>query len=427
VPVAFHRFLFASAFAGAATLSSAAEIRLEEKTNPASATIHISGNFLRQDFHRLDALLEQIEKRSPRAVVTLTLDSPGGAHFEGLRTGLLVHRKGIGTRILPGSTCFSACASIFFGGFDRKAGKPNRVAHEGARLGVHRMAHVSGPKSEAIERRVRAAAEAYLADIGVSEKIRRMFLQTGPQDMYVLTPSDMAESDITFVRSAKGDAQTTAWAHTHSRASADSDVILASQHGAPEGQVRQGDRWVYEGRNEITGQRAGIVTWIVTEVNDKEYVVGLGNKLVVYDHQWNRVEDPPWRFSPHDGLGIPRPLQVGTEVAYEGTHELDPKLVQPGTTPLPNPVTFKVRGSIKVAAQERATIKTATCETYRVETTFEQTPIENPSQVTQNRWVFWYAPAVNHWVKRTFESRQQGRLRTNISEELIDYGRRQQQ
>ena len=40
----------------------------------------------------------------------------------------------------------------------------------------------------------------------VSEKILRMFEETPPEDMYIVTPSDMAESDITFVPASKADA-----------------------------------------------------------------------------------------------------------------------------------------------------------------------------------------------------------------------------
>ena len=60
----------------------AADVRIEENQNP--RTIHISGKFLAQDFNRLDAMLEQMEKRRPLTDITVTLDSPGGAAFEGL-------------------------------------------------------------------------------------------------------------------------------------------------------------------------------------------------------------------------------------------------------------------------------------------------------------------------------------------------------
>jgi hypothetical protein len=44
----------------------------------------------------------------------------------------------------------------------------------------------------------------------VSEKIWRMFEETPPEGMYIMTPSDMAESDITFVPASKADARNVA-------------------------------------------------------------------------------------------------------------------------------------------------------------------------------------------------------------------------
>jgi hypothetical protein len=184
----------------------AADVRVEEKQNPRSIKIHIFGKFIAKDFHQLDAMLEEIEKDRAPVGITVTLDSPGGAHFEGLRLGLLLQRKGIGTQILPGATSFSACASIFFGGFNRKTGRPNRVAHEGSRLGVHRASLLTRATDEN-ERRLFAAAKLYFADMGVSEKIWRMFMETPPQDIYIVTPSDMTESNITFMPASKASAQ----------------------------------------------------------------------------------------------------------------------------------------------------------------------------------------------------------------------------
>jgi hypothetical protein len=160
----------------------------------------------------LDARLEQMEKRRPLTDITVTLDSPGGAGFEAKSLGLLLHQKGIGTQIMPGATCFSACAAIFFGGFDRKTGRPNRVAHEGSRLGVHRSIqwmNLRGGgtiRSDEIDRRAFAAHKLYFDYMRVSEKIWRMLMETPPEDMYIVTPSDMAESDITFVPASMAEA-----------------------------------------------------------------------------------------------------------------------------------------------------------------------------------------------------------------------------
>ena len=37
----------------------------------------------------------------------------------------------------------------------------------------------------------------------------------------------------------------------------------------------------------------------------------------------------------------------------------------------------------------------------------------------------WYAPAIDHWVKRTFISRADKHLQISTTIELIDYGRKQ--
>jgi ClpP class serine protease len=56
-----------------------------------SAVIHLTGQITAQDYHRLDALIEQIERRNKGVEITLILDSPGGSHFAALRVCLGIH------------------------------------------------------------------------------------------------------------------------------------------------------------------------------------------------------------------------------------------------------------------------------------------------------------------------------------------------
>jgi hypothetical protein len=42
-------------------------------------------------------------------------------------------------------------------------------------------------------------------------------------------------------------------------------------------------------------------------------------------------------------------------------------------------------------------------------------------EITQQTW---YAPSIDHWVKRTFVSRGNGNLLANNTVELIEYGRK---
>ena len=195
------RRLATSLAALACTAAGAADVRLQEGPSGLVVAIRLDGEFRPQDYYRLEALVGELEKRKPVPEMILALNSPGGAHFEALRAGLLVQRKGIGTRVMPGAHCYSACASIFFAGTDRRTGKPDRVAYEGSSIGVHRPTQVSGRRSEQTDRRVYNAVAAYLGDVHISEKIRSRFLETDPAQLYLLTPADMAESGIAFVRS----------------------------------------------------------------------------------------------------------------------------------------------------------------------------------------------------------------------------------
>jgi hypothetical protein len=38
--------------------------------------------------------------------------------------------------------------------------------------------------------------------------------------------------------------------------------------------------------------------------------------------------------------------------------------------------------------------------------------------------VVWFAPAINHWVKRSATSRSEGKVREKNTIELVEYGRR---
>jgi len=190
-------------FAASAAL---ADVRIDE--NPDAITIWIEGKITTQDFNRLDAKIEQLAKKRGTREITAVLNSPGGVHFAGLRLGLLFKKNGVQTVVPPGALCASACSSVFFGGYDRRAGKPSRMVHETSRVGVHRMYRADGGVSGVEKRtRVERGARWYFDEISVSAKVRSKFFETPPEQMYFLTPEDMAESDIRFVPKAAANPQ----------------------------------------------------------------------------------------------------------------------------------------------------------------------------------------------------------------------------
>jgi hypothetical protein len=181
-----------------------------------------------------------------------------------------------------------------------------------------------------------------------------------------------------------------------------------------------GDHWTYEARDEITGKvtatRENTVTEVTpTEISVRHKTLGTNNEgLSVYDRSWNVVENQPWRYSPHDGTGIQSPLAVG-KIWPVRTNNIN------GT----NGNVWRRSGISKVVGQESVTTRAGTFDTFKIETTFTGSNVNNPTQKNEVTSLTWYAPAIDHWVKRTFVSRANKHLQTNNVFELVEYGRRQ--
>ena len=195
-------------------------------------------------------------------------------------------------------------------------------------------------------------------------------------------------------------------------------VLAAQSIDTSSNEVRLGDRWVYETKDEITGYPQATYTEIVTQISPAEIIVDLtisgkdGTALFVFDHDWNEVDTLVWKYKPNDGQGIRLPLAVGKE----WRSEFDAK----------NTVTSaNMRASVlsKVVAQQTLTTPAGTFETYKIERRIREFDTANPSRLSEIRSVIWYAPQINHWVRRTFETMIQKRTRASTSEELTEFTR----
>jgi hypothetical protein len=182
--------------------------------------------------------------------------------------------------------------------------------------------------------------------------------------------------------------------------------------------VRVGDRWVYDTKDEITGFPKATYSQVVTEVSPKEVVLSLtfrgqnGSSLVVYEHDWNRIEQSNAKFRPNDGQGIRLPLAVGKE--WRADYEA--RATQTGAV---------TKGSVlsKVVGQEMVTTPAGTFDTFRIETRVQNINTSDPSQLFLFENVIWYAPQVNHWVRRKLVTKVRNRTQSNTSEELTDFSR----
>jgi hypothetical protein len=180
-----------------------------------------------------------------------------------------------------------------------------------------------------------------------------------------------------------------------------------------------GDHWTYELRDDISGSLKSTFTTTITDVSAtgisiRIATVGNANfSYVNYDRSWNRTDNDSWRFTPNDGGGIRSPLTVGKTWTTKA-NDLN------NTAGL----AWKRTVTSKVTAQESVTTKAGTFDTFKIETTFELQNSKDPTKKFQDAQQMWYAPAIDHWVRRSSVTRSDGRVRDKTNAELIEYGRR---
>lgn len=98
--------------------------------------------------------------------------------------------------------------------------------------------------------------------------------------------------------------------------------------------VKPGDKWVYEIIDDITGEKEGTITFVVTEIvggtmsvqSTRDFNNGhpSGSSLLVFDLNWNLMEDNTWKRSPGSPLsGIKLPIDANSkwETNYRATRK----------------------------------------------------------------------------------------------------------
>ena len=199
-------------------------------------------------------------------------------------------------------------------------------------------------------------------------------------------------------------------------------LILWPKHCAAQtdnpGPVRVGDRWSYDLKDTATGDLRQTFTLVVFEVNDKEIIArstikGAENRpqTAIFNLNWGLIDNGVWQYRPNE-ISINQPLQVGKEWRYE----VSAKNMRDGSA-------WNTTGVAKVVGQEKVTMAVGTFDTFRIEVKGRQVGAKDQRSFLTTQ-VFSYAPAVNRWVRRTFEARSDGRNRDSVAEELISYSRR---
>jgi hypothetical protein len=184
-------------------------------------------------------------------------------------------------------------------------------------------------------------------------------------------------------------------------------------------QPLQGDHWTYDTRDEITGKIKETRVFTVTDATPKEIAVRFAvtgtdrSGTLVFDRAWNVKNADTMKYLPNSGLGIVEPLKVGAVKDF--------KVEQINTE---KGFTWKWSGTSKVSGQEKVTTKAGTFDTFKIDTTYSFYRTTDPGRKSDTVMQTWYAPAIDHWVKRVTISRTDKLLRLNETSELVEYGRK---
>jgi hypothetical protein len=199
-----------------------------------------------------------------------------------------------------------------------------------------------------------------------------------------------------------------------------SDVVWAEEpkaNVAVKAPTQIGDYWHYDVRDEITGNVKKI-DFIVTDTTPEAVAVRADIEgksgsppSMTYDSHWSLIRSGRWRYLPSDGTGIPQRLIVGESWSFQGdsidseSHHARRRLL-----------------TSKSLDREVMTTKAGTFDTYRIETSWNAHDTQDPTLRFDYVLTTWYAPAVNHWIKRTRTFRTDGLVREQATETLTAWG-----
>jgi len=192
----------------------------------------------------------------------------------------------------------------------------------------------------------------------------------------------------------------------------------AEETAAISDEVRVGDRWSYEVKDDATGDLRRTITYVAIEVTDKEITTRAMERgkdrpnTVVFNREWGRIDNGLWQTRP-SGYGIKTPLEVNKQWHNEAS-----------TKNLKTGVIFRVSAAAKVAGQEKITTAAGEFDSFKIEAKVREVNTNDQTKSSTITETTWYAPTISRWVKRKTEIRAEGRLRDSFSEELTEYARK---
>jgi ATP-dependent protease ClpP protease subunit len=156
---------------------------------PTGLGIEIQGKVDRGDGDKFAAYYADLAAKTGKSLISVTLDSPGGAMADALKIASIVETTGATTRV-RGGTCASACFYIW------AAGK-RRLADANSRLGVHTPVFLMRERTEDVrsqERETTVKLAGLLRALHVPDQIVQAMQTTEWPATHWLTKAEVAKA-----------------------------------------------------------------------------------------------------------------------------------------------------------------------------------------------------------------------------------------
>ncbi|MAQ37829.1 MULTISPECIES: hypothetical protein [Thioclava] len=167
-----------------------------EEVEGIGSVLLLNGAIAPGDADRLETYLERFAEgdATEEPPTTVALSSPGGEVTEALAIGRVLREAEKNTVILPGMACMSACPYVL------AAGQERRVSPDGY-VGMHQHYYDENlymPAYFAVEeiQRGQGRTMEYLIDMGVDPGVMIYSLTTPPEDIYILLPEELLDSQL---------------------------------------------------------------------------------------------------------------------------------------------------------------------------------------------------------------------------------------
>jgi len=191
---------------------------------------------------------------------------------------------------------------------------------------------------------------------------------------------------------------------------------VAAETQPPVVKIRVGDIWTYKETDDIESAAHPNLVFAVTEATDKQFTVRVravnaaAGYLIVFDYDWNAIQQGATVYTPNDGRGAPGNADVGSE--WRSAFKW--KTLNAGGG-------GRGEATGKCLAREQIETGAGTFDALKCVNVVKVKPPNGAGVATETEITTWYVPKTLRWARRTFVTKFGGHVTESRTQELLSF------